>query len=286
MGVQDWLWYRLPTKYLTDEPGYVGRLAGVAAELFDELELDGYAALCSSEATPGVHAAFDRSDAAGFDALIKAMEASGIRPPDLDDFEWASSWGSRKRVVAPRSSLHWSERSQAGSSWSGRGDGGPIGAPSRPGRSTLITREASALGAQPGGHGDAARHPAPRGYRPPGSTVSTRSAPRPPRFGPERWRRWLSGWSLWDLWFCVIAVADHDGDLGATSPPGLPFRSVKIARSPGRCWWAVLSTVGESSETGRPPAGLPGFADGPGLDPLARRRGRHGQCRRPNLTPL
>lgn len=93
MGVQDWLWYRLPMKYLPDEPGYMGRLADVAAELFDELRLDGYAALCRSEATSGVHAAFDRSDEAGLAAMYEAMGASGIRPPDLDDFEWGQVMG-------------------------------------------------------------------------------------------------------------------------------------------------------------------------------------------------
>ncbi len=36
-GVQDWLWYRLATKYITSEAGYMGRLAETAAVLFDEL---------------------------------------------------------------------------------------------------------------------------------------------------------------------------------------------------------------------------------------------------------
>lgn len=45
-GVQDWLWYRLPMKHLTDEVGYTGRLAETAAVLFDELGLDAYAAIC------------------------------------------------------------------------------------------------------------------------------------------------------------------------------------------------------------------------------------------------
>jgi hypothetical protein len=92
-GVQDWLWYRLATKYLTDEVGYMGRLAGIAAELFDELGLDAYAAICRSETTVGVHAAFDCSDSAGFDAMRKARAASGIDPPDLEDFEWGEVMG-------------------------------------------------------------------------------------------------------------------------------------------------------------------------------------------------
>lgn len=91
--VQDWLWYRLPTKYITDEAGYMGRLAGVAAELFDELGLDAYATICRSETTAGVHAAFDRSNGSGFAAMRKARDASGIDPPDLDDLEWGDIMG-------------------------------------------------------------------------------------------------------------------------------------------------------------------------------------------------
>ena len=35
-------------------------------------------------------------------------------------------------------------------------------------------------------------------------------------FGPEPWATVVGQvWSWWDLWFCVIAVQDHDGELGA-----------------------------------------------------------------------
>ncbi len=89
-GLQEWLWYVVPTKYMTDEVGFMGRLAETAAVLFDELGLLGYAAICRSDETARVHAAFDRSDKAGRTALRKAIERSGIDPPDLDDFEWSS----------------------------------------------------------------------------------------------------------------------------------------------------------------------------------------------------
>ena len=36
---------------------------------------------------------FDRSDAEGFKAMRKAMEGSGIEPPDLDDFAWGEMMG-------------------------------------------------------------------------------------------------------------------------------------------------------------------------------------------------
>jgi len=48
-GVQTWLWYIVPTKYITDEPGYMGGLAETAAALFDDLGLHGYAAFCRAE---------------------------------------------------------------------------------------------------------------------------------------------------------------------------------------------------------------------------------------------
>lgn len=92
-GVQDWLWYRLPTKYLTDEVGYMGRMAETAAALFDELGLDAYAALCRDDVTVEVHAAYERSNSDGFKAMRKAMDASGISPPDLDDFVWGDVMG-------------------------------------------------------------------------------------------------------------------------------------------------------------------------------------------------
>jgi hypothetical protein len=37
-----------------------------------------------------------------------------------------------------------------------------------------------------------------------------------PIYGPEPWStRHGTVWSYWDLWFCVVALADHDGDLDA-----------------------------------------------------------------------
>ena len=45
----------------------------------------------------------------------------------------------------------------------------------------------------------------------------TRSG-RTPIYGPEPWRTKRDAvWSYWDLWFCVVAVADHDGDLDAVA---------------------------------------------------------------------
>jgi hypothetical protein len=37
-----------------------------------------------------------------------------------------------------------------------------------------------------------------------------------PLYGPEPWATKRGAvWSRWDLWFCLVALADHDGDLDA-----------------------------------------------------------------------
>ena len=54
-SVQDWVWYRLPKNYATDAVGTMTRLAGSAAELFDELGLDVYAEICRSSTTSAYH---------------------------------------------------------------------------------------------------------------------------------------------------------------------------------------------------------------------------------------
>ena len=86
--LQAWLWYELPCRYLAGEAGCMGRLAGVAATLFDELGLHRYAAICRSDATATVHAAFEEGDSQGFTALRAAIGEAGISPPHLDDLEW------------------------------------------------------------------------------------------------------------------------------------------------------------------------------------------------------
>ena len=103
--VQDWLWYRLPTKYMTDEAGYMSRLAEIAAELFDELGLDGYAAICRSQATGDVHSAFDRSREDGYAAMRDALGRSGIEPPETESFAWGDVMGVEESMA--RSSVEF-----------------------------------------------------------------------------------------------------------------------------------------------------------------------------------
>ena len=95
-GLQFWLWYTVPTKYITDEAGYMSRLAQGAAALFDELGLHAYSAICRSSITAEVHAAYDRSGTEGQRVASRAIEKSGVSPSDLADFSWSDFMGGEE----------------------------------------------------------------------------------------------------------------------------------------------------------------------------------------------
>jgi hypothetical protein len=90
--VQRFLWYELPLKWIgpVDLPS---RMAAAAAELLDGLGLVRYAEICRSPRTADVHAAYRSTPQKGHMAYRKAQEASGIEPPDLDDFAWGGYMG-------------------------------------------------------------------------------------------------------------------------------------------------------------------------------------------------
>lgn len=89
----EFLYYRLPTKWLVDltEHQEVARALG---RLFGILDMPRHAALCSA---PDLHPALtaygadDRS--AGVAALRKALDRSGVEPPDTETLAWGSLTG-------------------------------------------------------------------------------------------------------------------------------------------------------------------------------------------------
>lgn len=91
-GVQQFLWYTLPRKFLVDS-GTHHEIARAAAVLLERLGLHRYAGIATSDMTREVLDAYARSDAEGVAAFRRAQEASGIEPPDLDDFAWGSVMG-------------------------------------------------------------------------------------------------------------------------------------------------------------------------------------------------
>jgi hypothetical protein len=90
--IQQFLWYSLPLKWLTE----LDHKLAIAAALGRALELLGlprYAEICRSETTRRILRAYEQDDTQGLRAFHRADIASGIRPPDLPEFEWGRTMG-------------------------------------------------------------------------------------------------------------------------------------------------------------------------------------------------
>ncbi len=81
-GLCDWLWYRLPAKWMCGLAEHL-QLAGALGALFGLLEMPRYARACTSETTVSVLAAWDRDRKEGLKAMVAARAASGVGPPDV-----------------------------------------------------------------------------------------------------------------------------------------------------------------------------------------------------------
>ncbi|MGF1668246.1 MAG: hypothetical protein ACFCVC_18455 [Acidimicrobiia bacterium] len=91
-SVQSYAWYTIPVKWMADLDGHM-EAVDAAAEVLSRLGLDGYAAVFASEETARILAIYHQSEQAGFEAFRKAVAASGVEPPDLDDFAWGGVMG-------------------------------------------------------------------------------------------------------------------------------------------------------------------------------------------------
>ncbi|MFV0258520.1 MAG: hypothetical protein ACK5PP_08755 [Acidimicrobiales bacterium] len=102
-GLQNWLWWLLPKRSNSvDAYDEWVAMADAAAILFDQLHAHSYAALCRSERTAQVLAAWGTSNSQGRQASRRAMAASPVEPPDLDDFAWGtvfSGWENAARTA-------------------------------------------------------------------------------------------------------------------------------------------------------------------------------------------
>jgi hypothetical protein len=85
-GLQGLLWYELPRKFVGGPSKLEMALA--LGHLLGRAGMPRYAAICGSQETADVLAAWERGDRDGFAALERAMDRSGVEPPDLPDFEW------------------------------------------------------------------------------------------------------------------------------------------------------------------------------------------------------
>jgi hypothetical protein len=94
-GLQRFLWYELPRKWMTDLDGK-RHLAMALGRVLDLVGLPRYAAICRSPETDAVLAAYERDDREGFAAFRRAEERSGVHPPDLPEFTWGPVMGMQE----------------------------------------------------------------------------------------------------------------------------------------------------------------------------------------------
>jgi hypothetical protein len=94
-GLQAFLWYELPRKWMTDLEGR-RHLAMALGRVLDLVGLPRYAAICRSPETDAVLAAYERDDREGFAAFRRAEERSGVHPPELPEFTWGPVMGMRE----------------------------------------------------------------------------------------------------------------------------------------------------------------------------------------------
>jgi hypothetical protein len=94
-GLQRFLWYELPRRWMTDLEGK-RHLATALGRLLGLMGLPRYAATCRSPETDAVLAAYERDDREGFAAFRRAEERSGLHPPDLPELSWGPVMGMRE----------------------------------------------------------------------------------------------------------------------------------------------------------------------------------------------
>lgn len=117
--LQFFLWYVLPSKFLAS---YEDKLAVAAAlaRLLEGLSDPTHAALCRSPATVHVVGAWESSSQAGIAAMRQAMEASGVDPPDLEDFRWGEVMGLEEVALHLHAAIVLEEAIDAGRLTPGR----------------------------------------------------------------------------------------------------------------------------------------------------------------------
>jgi hypothetical protein len=97
-SVQRFAWYELPLKW-TAPDDLRQHILDVSCDLFDGLDMPRYADVFRSPATAKIYAAYRESSKDGFKAFRKAHQASGVDPPDLEDFEWGDMMGIEEAVA-------------------------------------------------------------------------------------------------------------------------------------------------------------------------------------------
>ena len=112
-SVQTFAWYTLPVKWSDSEEENEATLAA-AADLFERLDMPRYAAVFRSSETTAILAANSQSRSAGRRAFRSALKASGVDPPDLDDFAWGGVMGIEEATARQQAERALEEAMTAG----------------------------------------------------------------------------------------------------------------------------------------------------------------------------
>jgi len=92
------LWYQLPAKFLTDHAEHRA-IALALGDLLDDLGYADGGATCRGPVTMHVLAEWAAGPGRGRRALRKALEESGVEPPDTDDLAWGGIMGTVEATV-------------------------------------------------------------------------------------------------------------------------------------------------------------------------------------------
>ena len=111
--VERLVWYELPYKW-AGPLEEVAEIVGVAGDVLERVGKARYAELCRSPQTRVILDAYAASPDAGFEAFKKAFRASGIDPPDLDDFAWGDMMGMEEVEAARLTSRALEDAMDAG----------------------------------------------------------------------------------------------------------------------------------------------------------------------------
>ena len=96
--LEHFLWYALPTKFLMS-PDDHRAIARALGEMLVELGYEAAGELCRGPVTMGVIAAWEHGSSSGQRALTKALDNSGVEPPDTDSLEWGGLMGATESGV-------------------------------------------------------------------------------------------------------------------------------------------------------------------------------------------
>ena len=100
-GLQEFLWYQLPMKWLTDQRQH-HEVAWALGDALEAAGLDRYAALCRSEATHQVIARWEPDADGARGQLRRLMEDSGVEPPDTQLLAWGDVQGMEEYAASWR----------------------------------------------------------------------------------------------------------------------------------------------------------------------------------------